>query len=99
MHFGCNGPAKQICCAGFTTKRSATADVQALVEISIQLLLLGIECRQLLLLVLFQRRVRRKRLGAWLQMADRRLRHRAHCSPWERVGIPGCIAQNQGAAE
>jgi hypothetical protein len=59
-----------------TLRLSASADVQALVEPLIQLLLRGIKCRHLLLFGLFRRRALRKLLRAGLQMADRRLRYR-----------------------
>src|ERR1700722_4818032 len=82
LSIGCNFAAswKRRIASPVVHQRSATADVQTLVEFLIQLLLLGAECRQLLLLVLFRRRARRKRLRKGLQMADRRLRHRGYRS-------------------
>src|ERR1700682_1277450 len=78
---------------------SATANVQAFVELLIQFLLLGIVYRLLLLFSLFRRSARRKLLGVGLQVADR-------CAPgysgrrtFEWFGIADSIAQNQGAAE
>src|SRR5437016_3754524 len=64
-----------------------TADVQVLVELLIQLLLLGIEIRHLPLLGLLCCRAWRKRLRPRLQMADRRAGHsgRRACD-WLRVG-------------
>src|SRR5712664_1725767 len=81
-----------------TALGSATANVQAFVELLIQLLLLGIVYRLLLLFSLFSFRVGRKLLSMGLQMTDRRFRHsgRGIC---ERFGIADSIAQNQGAAE
>jgi hypothetical protein len=77
---------------------SATANVQAFVELLIQFLLLGIEYRLLLLFRLDSWRARRKLLRAGLQMADRRVtgyRGRGTC---EWFGIADSIAQNEGAA-
>jgi hypothetical protein len=94
---------KAVSCASRPQLTSATAaDVQPLVELFIQLLLLGIICRDLLLFVLFRRRARRKLLGAGLQMADRRaVWHRGRrgargASHWTG-SITGCTTEYNSA--
>src|SRR6266436_3593222 len=61
---------KGIFCRSAATGSATTTDVQLLVELVVQLLLLGIVYRHLLLFGLFRRRARRKMLCARLQMAD-----------------------------
>jgi hypothetical protein len=77
---------------------SASTDVQTLVELLIELLLLGVECRQPLLFKLFRRGARRNLIGARLQMTDRRLWHRCYRA-WERVGIGHCATEQDSTDE
>src|ERR1700755_1710646 len=86
-------------CHRLWKRRSAAADVQTLVEFLVLLLLLGIEPRQQLLFGFCRRRIRRKLLGARLQMTNRRVTVHREAGASDRSIIAEGVARNEGAAK
>jgi hypothetical protein len=77
---------------------SASTNVQTLVELLIELLLLGVEYRQPLLFNLLRSSAWRNLMRARLQMTDRRLWHRCYRA-WEGGGIGHCAAEQNSTDE